>query len=717
MNQTFTKLIQGGLIALLLVFSFSISAQNISAYASFNSIQKLPTEQENFLLDREQWKEIVSERKPFSSTYLTPDKRTIIHFSKAPLNYYDARGLLQPIDARLQPSENGWSALNQPLPTYLFQDGSAAVSTSEGSIISFSKNCKINGKDFQNLKFQVYKDSATITDSELGIDKKYEFRAGSVKYSYVIKQPLKSASSGLVISEEMLIPDGYVFTRDGDDEQLSMDGNGGWKGDLILHSPSGKQVARFFAPLCFDANNKQTIAAYSTRIKDGKKIMEIVLPNSWLNDAGRRYPVTIDPLVTGDSAKWAGGMIPSCIYPSFSKDSLLVKIPAGITVTNFLVSANFTAKNSNMIQGKMAFSTSCGRTGNFTTDTSTVDGLIKAYKPGETSGADLEMQSPLLCCFPQSCQERSFYLRYLLSRDASLGTGCNSDYIYYNPLGSKTFSAYVVGNTVEAYGDEWKVTPTTICSNACDISGQVFPKFGVPPYTITHTWAHDTIVIGNPKGCNNSAVRPVLALTIPNCNKTCDPATSLSVPAPVVKDACGNIAIVPSKSISLIPATVITASPTSVTTICTGDEVKIELLSCMGGDITWNGDNISGTGNITDKPLYVGLKDTILSFTAKVVANQCSSSLTIPVTIQNCNVVAPNILTPNGDGINEVLVFNYLGKDIPNTLKLFNRWGQPVYEKENYSNDWNASVLSSGTYYYILTVKDHIYKGFVQVIR
>lgn len=56
----------------------------------------------------------------------------------------------------------------------------------------------------------------------------------------------------------------------------------------------------------------------------------------------------------------------------------------------------------------------------------------------------------------------------------------------------------------------------------------------------------------------------------------------------------------------------------------------------------------------------------------------------------------PNVITPNGDGINDFWVI----KNLPagTRVVLYNRWGQQVYYNENYSNQWNAAGLTSGTY-------------------
>ncbi len=67
-----------------------------------------------------------------------------------------------------------------------------------------------------------------------------------------------------------------------------------------------------------------------------------------------------------------------------------------------------------------------------------------------------------------------------------------------------------------------------------------------------------------------------------------------------------------------------------------------------------------------------------------------------------CVLIAPNVITPNGDGINDALVFDGLESYPGSSLKVFNRWGTVVYESSNYNNDWEPTDITDGTYYYIL---------------
>ncbi len=79
-------------------------------------------------------------------------------------------------------------------------------------------------------------------------------------------------------------------------------------------------------------------------------------------------------------------------------------------------------------------------------------------------------------------------------------------------------------------------------------------------------------------------------------------------------------------------------------------------------------------------------------------------------------------ISPNRDGINDYLKIEGLEGYPNNELKIYNRFGQLLFEQKNYQNDWggevNGEILPNGTYFYLLT--DGIekqYSGFIQIER
>ncbi|MDX2189863.1 MAG: S8 family serine peptidase [Bacteroidota bacterium] len=104
----------------------------------------------------------------------------------------------------------------------------------------------------------------------------------------------------------------------------------------------------------------------------------------------------------------------------------------------------------------------------------------------------------------------------------------------------------------------------------------------------------------------------------------------------------------------------------------------------------------------------------------KTYNNCVFKSDTIDVKITYLDNKFQNVITPNGDGINDQFVIegciNIVGEI---NLKIFNRWGTIVYESNNYKNNWNGENLPDGVYFYsILENKTGLSnKGWIQIIR
>ena len=88
--------------------------------------------------------------------------------------------------------------------------------------------------------------------------------------------------------------------------------------------------------------------------------------------------------------------------------------------------------------------------------------------------------------------------------------------------------------------------------------------------------------------------------------------------------------------------------------------------------------------------------------------------LTIPIS-------APNVFTPNGDGYFETFTIKGVETYPGAIVTIFNRWGKPVYESDNYkSHEWDASNVPDGVYYFVVRTGLEGYKnhsGVIHVIR
>lgn len=93
-----------------------------------------------------------------------------------------------------------------------------------------------------------------------------------------------------------------------------------------------------------------------------------------------------------------------------------------------------------------------------------------------------------------------------------------------------------------------------------------------------------------------------------------------------------------------------------------------------------------------------------------------SNALDFEVTLPEVTVF--NVITPNGDGKNDVFKAEHLEFYPGNELRLFNRWGQMVFERQNYQNDWSPTSLEGGNYQYELRLNEQqVLRGTIRIVK
>ncbi len=102
----------------------------------------------------------------------------------------------------------------------------------------------------------------------------------------------------------------------------------------------------------------------------------------------------------------------------------------------------------------------------------------------------------------------------------------------------------------------------------------------------------------------------------------------------------------------------------------------------------------------------------------------CASSDSIKFIFPTClpDIVIPNIFTPNDDGKNDVFDVQGLCEKNTYSLRIFDRWGIEFFTSKVRKLSWDGRTTSGqlateGIYYYIVTVDDTVYKGFLQLLR
>ena len=141
------------------------------------------------------------------------------------------------------------------------------------------------------------------------------------------------------------------------------------------------------------------------------------------------------------------------------------------------------------------------------------------------------------------------------------------------------------------------------------------------------------------------------------------------------------------------------------------DNFEIQLNASGAIEYIWEENTIGPLSDLFIADPNASPTETTIYVVEMVDENGCNTtdSVTIEV-IQDIISFVPlyNVITPNGDGKNDVLYFDGADKATERKLIIFDRRKKIVYQSENYNNDWNGtfkgSQLPSGTYYYILTI-------------
>lgn len=113
------------------------------------------------------------------------------------------------------------------------------------------------------------------------------------------------------------------------------------------------------------------------------------------------------------------------------------------------------------------------------------------------------------------------------------------------------------------------------------------------------------------------------------------------------------------------------------------------------------------------------------TITLTATENGCTLSDHITVTISK-ELFIPTMFSPNGDGVNERWLIEGIEEYPNNSIHIYDRWGQEVFQSRSYSTTkaWDGTVKSGvvteGVFFYVLELNDSKnkqYKGSITVIR
>lgn len=140
-----------------------------------------------------------------------------------------------------------------------------------------------------------------------------------------------------------------------------------------------------------------------------------------------------------------------------------------------------------------------------------------------------------------------------------------------------------------------------------------------------------------------------------------------------------------------------------------------------GTSFSWdfgNGFSSTTSGNQQTTYLTEGTYTVILV----VTLNGCTDTATTTILVYDMSLlVVPNVISANGDGINDDFMVEQEGIT-ELRIDIFNRWGQHIGEITTPTGRWSGADQSEGTYYYVLTAKgvdkkDYLLNGFFTLTR
>jgi gliding motility-associated-like protein len=244
--------------------------------------------------------------------------------------------------------------------------------------------------------------------------------------------------------------------------------------------------------------------------------------------------------------------------------------------------------------------------------------------------------------------------------------------------------------------------PLNLGANATELcAGDSLYLFSSDPYNGLYFWT-------GPNGFISSLSSPTISNVIPNSSgmyylEVYQEGTECLLGVDSIF-----IEVVPNPSISGISLV------SQYSDLCFGSEITLTA-STDASNIVWTDiDGVVFLGNPFSTTVQNGW--VVVTVNNGVICYNSSNAISDSLFIQgvDCDLVIPDVFTPNGDGDNDYFVILGLEKFQEGvSLFMFNRWGVQVYESTFYQNNWDGENtndltigsqrrLPEGTYFYVI---------------
>jgi gliding motility-associated-like protein len=146
------------------------------------------------------------------------------------------------------------------------------------------------------------------------------------------------------------------------------------------------------------------------------------------------------------------------------------------------------------------------------------------------------------------------------------------------------------------------------------------------------------------------------------------------------------------------------------TTVCIGSYVYTSVfVDIINGQLTY---------------IFLDSMEIVGNTTVEIIIDNgvCQTSVSYQVNAVECPANFPNVITPNGDGVNDYFLIPNAYFEPDNHLIILNRWGNVVFETNGYMNNFNGDGITEGVYFYVYTAdtknhREQTMRGVLHLIR
>lgn len=139
--------------------------------------------------------------------------------------------------------------------------------------------------------------------------------------------------------------------------------------------------------------------------------------------------------------------------------------------------------------------------------------------------------------------------------------------------------------------------------------------------------------------------------------------------------------------------------------VCEGDSTYLRVFPLTGTDFDWVYQWMLGATDLPGRIFDTIMVKEPATYAVMVMdtLTGCRNVFNFAFDDQNCELVIPNVFTPNADGINDVFEIENLEHYPMAQVVIFNRWGKKVFEHPDYYNNWwDGQGSPDGVYFYVL---------------